>query len=52
MKKNGFYESECERSPKKTARKDVEHSLLRVLGADLNHLLAVGNGSFGRAVKF
>src|ERR1039458_3094491 len=40
---------ECERKgSEEDGEKDVEHSLLRVLGADLNYLLAVTDRQIGR----
>ena len=45
-----LHESECQGN-EEDGEEDVEHSLLRVLGADLHYLLAVFNRSFLYAFK-
>jgi len=50
-KEEGFHEGKRQ-SSEEDGEKDVEHSLLGVLGADLNYLLAIGDGSLLRAIEF
>jgi hypothetical protein len=50
MKKNGSRERKRERR-EKDRKEDVEHSLLRVLRADLDDLFAVGHGCLGHTLE-
>ena len=50
-KKERFHKGKGQ-GPEEDGEEDVEHSLLRVLGADLNHFLAVSNGGLLRALQF
>ena len=49
MKKNGSTKAKAS-VEKKTASENIHHALLRVLGADLHHLLAVCHRRLRRAV--
>src|SRR6185312_4068468 len=49
-KKERLYEGECQ-GGKKYRQKDIEHSLLRVLGADFNDFLAICYRSLHHALK-
>ncbi len=50
MKKNGSMNAKA-RVSEEDGEEDVEHALLRVLGADFHHLLAVGDRGLLRAFQ-